>query len=100
MGRLARHVYTDSSTIRQLESLVEELPPNGHVVLLLKDGSSCNGVVSARPTVQLFRDPDEREGINATVQLQRPDVPDWSRHVWLDQIVRVEHLDSIMGSES
>ena len=34
------------------------------------------------------------------VQLQRPDVPDWSRRVGLDQIVRVEHPDSIMGSES
>jgi hypothetical protein len=100
MGRQAQRVYTDRASIRQLESLVDELPANGHVVLLLKDGSSCDGVVSMRPNVQLFRDPDECEGINATVQLQRPDVPDWSRHVWLDQIVRVEHLDSIMGSES
>ncbi|MHB1057489.1 MAG: DUF3247 family protein [Rhodanobacter sp.] len=100
MGRQAQHVYTDPASIRQLESLVGELPANGHVVLLLKDGSSCDGVVSTRPNVQVFRDADEREGINATVQLERPDVPDWKRHVWLDQIVRVEHLDSIMGSES
>lgn len=100
MGRQAEHVYTDPASIRRLESLIEELPANGHVVLLLKDGSRCDGVISTRPNVQVFRDADEHEGINATVQLQRPDVPDWSRHVWLDQIVRVEHLDSIMGSES
>lgn len=96
MGRHAEHVYTDNARIQRLESLVEALPDNGHVVLLLKDGSSCDGVVSVRPSVQVFRDSDENEGINATVRLERPDAPDWYRDVWLDEIVRVEHLDSIM----
>ena len=100
MGRQAERVYTDPASIRRLEALVGQLPANGHVVLLLEDGSSCDGVVSTRPNVQVFRDAQEREGINATVQLERPDVPDWNRHVWLDQIVRVEHLDSIMASEN
>ena len=100
MGRQAQHVYTDPASIQQIESLVDELPAHGHVVLLLKDGSSCDGVVMVRPTVQVFRDADDREGINATVLLERPDVPDWSRNVWLDQIVRVDHLDSAMASEN
>ncbi|KZC34783.1 hypothetical protein RHOFW510R12_32295, partial [Rhodanobacter sp. FW510-R12] len=99
-GRAAERVYTDRASIQQLESLVEELPANGHVVLLLKDGSSCDGVVVTRPNVQMFRDADEREGINATVRLERPDVPEWSQQVWLDQIVRVEHLDSSMAGEN
>jgi len=100
MGRQAQHVYTDPASIRQLESLIDELPANGHVVLLLKDGSSCDGVVSVQPSVRVFRDADEREGINARVQLQRPDVPEWSRRFWLDQVVRVEHLDSCLAGES
>jgi hypothetical protein len=100
MGRQAKRVYTDQASIRKLESLVDQLPANGHVVLLLKDGSSCDGVIITRPNVQVFRDGDEREGINATVQLERPDVPEWSRQVWLDQILRVEYLDSCMASES
>ncbi|HEY8328783.1 MAG TPA: DUF3247 family protein [Rhodanobacter sp.] len=100
MGRQAHHVYTDTVSIRKLESLIDELPANGHVVLLLKDGSSCDGVIVTQPNVQVFRDADEREGINATVQLERPDVPEWSRQVWLDQIVRVEYLDSGMAGES
>jgi hypothetical protein len=95
VGRQAQHVYTDPGSIRRLESLVEELPANGHVLLFLKDGSRCDGVVSARPNVQIFRDPDEREGINAEVRLERPDAPDWRQNVWLDEIARVEHLDSI-----
>jgi hypothetical protein len=100
MGRMAEHVYTDPREIRHLEHLVEALPPNGHVVLLLNDGSSEDGVVCARPSIQVFRDGEENEGINAVVRLERPDVPDWNRYIWLDQIRRVEHLDCVMGGES
>jgi hypothetical protein len=100
MGQLAEHVYTDQTSIQHIKSLIRELPANGHVVLLMKDGSSCDGVVATRPNVQLFRDPDEREGINAEVKLERPDVPDWKQNVWLDEIIRVEHLDSIRGGEN
>ncbi|HEY8682996.1 MAG TPA: DUF3247 family protein [Rhodanobacter sp.] len=97
MSRQAEHVYIDQASLRQLEALIAKLPTHGHVVLVLKDGSSCDGVVSTRPDVRLFHDADAREGINAEVQLQRPDVPDWSRHVWLDLVARVEHVDSIMA---
>jgi hypothetical protein len=100
MGRQAQCVYTDRASIHKLECLIGQLPANGHVVLLLRDGSSCDGVVSTRPNVQVFRDAQEHEGINATVRLQRPDVPEWIGQVWLDQVLRVEHLESIMGSES
>lgn len=100
MGRKAECVLTDEGGIRKLEALVHQLPANGHVVLLLRDGCSCDGVVAVRPSLQVFRDHDDREGINAEVMLERPDVPAWHRRIWLDQIVRVEHLDSVMGSES
>lgn len=100
MGKYAEHVYTDPAQIRHLEALIAELPANGHVVLLLNDGSSFDGVVCARPNVQVFRDEDDNEGINGVVRLERPDVPDWDCYVWLDDIRRVEHLDCTMGSES
>jgi hypothetical protein len=100
MGRKAECVLTDEGGIRELEMLVHQLPANGHVVLLLRDGSSCEGVVTVRPSLQVFRDHDDREGINAEVQLERPDVPTWHQRIWLDQIVQVEHLDSSMASES
>ncbi len=95
MGRLAEHVYTEPSQIRRLEHLVEQLPSSSHVVLLLHDGSSCDGIVCEQPSVQVFRDRDENEGINAVVRLERPDVPDWNCYVWLDDIRRVEHLGSL-----
>ncbi|PTG43316.1 DUF3247 domain-containing protein, partial [Staphylococcus chromogenes] len=37
---------------------------------------------------------------NAELRLERPREPAWNRRIWLDQIERVEHLDSILGSES
>lgn len=100
MGRSAEHVYTDAASVQTLEALVRELPTNGHVRLLLKDGEACEGVISERPNVQLYRNPSEQEGINGEVRLERPDAPDWHRWVWLDEIARVEHLDSTLGSES
>ena len=100
MGQNAPSVLVREDDIDRLEALVHQLPANGHVVLLLSDGSSCDGVVSMRPSVQVFRDPQGREGINAEVQLERPDVPTWHQRVWLDRIRRVEHVDSTMASES
>lgn len=100
MGRLATQVFTDPARIHQLEELVQALPTNGHVVLLLNDGTSYDGIVCERPNVQLFRDGQENEGINGVVRLERPDVPNWSCYVWLGDIRSVEHLDSTMGSET
>lgn len=100
MGRVAERVYTDPAKISHLESLVHELPTNGHVVLWLNDGSIYDGVVCERPNVQMFRDVWENEGINGVVRLERPDVPHWNCYVWLGDIRRVEHLDSTLGGES
>lgn len=100
MARSAEHVYTDAASVQRLEALVRELPTNGHVRLLLGDGAVCEGVVSERPNVQLYLDPAEQEGINGEVRLERPQEPDWHRWVWLDEIARVEHLDSTLGSET
>ncbi|PWK85918.1 DUF3247 family protein [Fulvimonas soli] len=100
MGRQAEHVYTDQASIHHLEALVRELPTNGHVRLSLKDGSRCDGFICERPNVQLFRDAEEREGFNGVVRLDHRGIGGWSRFVWLDQIARVEHLDSTLGSET
>jgi hypothetical protein len=100
MGSKAPHVVADDAGIRALEALVHELQGNSHVMVVLRDGSSCEGVVTVRPSVQVFRDDEGCEGMNAVLQLERPDAPTWHRRIWLDQIVRVEHLDSGLASEN
>lgn len=99
MGRLASKVYTDQGDIQRLRALISQLPAKGHVVLMLRDGSACDGVVETQPAVQVFRDAQQREGINGEVTLRRPDVPGWERRLWLDQIAHVEHLDSFLVGE-
>ena len=100
MSSDAPHVVTDDAGIRNLEALVRELQGNSRVVLFLRDGSTCEGMVTVRPSMQVFRDHEGVEGSNAEVQLERPVTPTWHRRIWLDQVVRVEHLDSGLASES
>ncbi|MEO7052931.1 MAG: DUF3247 family protein [Rhodanobacter sp.] len=100
MGSKAPDVITDEAGISRLERLVRELQGNSHVVVVLRDGTTCEGVVTVRPSMQVFRDQAGVEGSNAELQLERPATPAWHRRIWLDQIVRVEHLDSGLASES
>lgn len=100
MGRLASRVYTEQRDIQHLQALVSELPANGHAVLVLRDGGTCDEIVETRPDVQVFRDPQQHEGINGEVTLRRRDAPGWERRLWLDQIARVEYLDSTAGGEN
>jgi hypothetical protein len=101
MGRSAKHVYSDPASVQALKALASELPANGRVRLLLKNGDTCEGVIAERASVQVYFDPTEqREGINGELRLERPDQPDWHRWMWLDEIASVEHLDSTLGSES
>ncbi len=100
MGKHAGHVYTAPASIQQLEELIAELPANGHVAILLKDGSRCEGIISTRPNVQVFRDEDGVEGLNAELRLEQPGKPLEGRQLWLDQIAGIEHLNSTMGGEN
>jgi hypothetical protein len=50
--------------------------------------------------VQVFRDPKQTEGINVKVSLAYRDAPSRIQRVWLDQVARIEHLDSTLGDEN
>lgn len=100
MGAWAPQVCVDERDVQRLVALIAQLPAHGHVKLHMRDGSMHEGVVRTRPNVQVFRDPAETEGINVKVSLAYPDAPSRIQRVWLDQVERVEHLDSTMGSEN
>lgn len=86
--------------IERLRALITALPAHGRVVLHLRDGSTCAGVVHVRGSMQVFRDPDGQEGTNAEIALECPEVPGRIRYVWLDQVEHVQHLDSALASEN
>ena len=81
MGRGAECVYSDQASICALERVADRLLANSQGVLVMRDGCRCDGVVSAQPSVQIFHDDSELEGLNVRVTLLRPDVPEWSRQV-------------------
>lgn len=99
MSHQAERVYTDEASIRRLESLVDQLPAEVNVVLVMQDGSSCDGVVTFQPDVCVFHDATAHRGLNARVRLRRPDAPEWLRMVWLDQVLRVERLDFLSAGD-
>ncbi|MEO7072660.1 MAG: DUF3247 family protein [Rhodanobacter sp.] len=100
MSTQAPSVCTAQAAIGHLVVLIAALPAHGHVVLHLRDGSTLAGVVRVRASMQVFRDPRGLEGMNARVVLERPPEAGGITHVWLDQVERVQHLDSALASEN
>jgi hypothetical protein len=99
MGRIARTVFTEPDDIQRIERIVDELAVNARVRLHVVVGEPVEGIVTVTPTIQVFKTPDDQEGINGTVKLVDPRQPGWSGLVWLGDILRVEHLDSVtMGA--
>lgn len=100
MGRIAETVYTDQGDIARLEQWVEELAINARVRVHTRAEGVVEGVVMVTPTVQIYRDGADNEGVNGTVKLEDPQRPGWSSVVWLGEIVRVEHVDSVTTGAS
>lgn len=94
MGRRAEHIECTSAASGHIEALTRQLPANARVTVVQKDGTRYTGTVVERPITQVFEGPDGRHGINAVLRLEDPDVPTWNRQVWLDQVARVDTLDS------
>lgn len=100
MTRRAPSVCVTSAQVTRLVTLIGALPAHGHVVLALRDGSTLAGVVHVRASIEVCRGPDGNEGMNAAVLLENQSAPGGVQRVWLDQVARVEYLDSALGGEN
>lgn len=100
VSRRAPSVCVAKADVERLTALIAALPAHGQVVVQLRDGSTCVGVMHVRASMQVFRDPDGCEGMNAEIMLECPEAPDGIRHLWLDQVHQVEHLDSALAGEN
>ncbi|KLD78423.1 DUF3247 family protein [Xanthomonas hyacinthi] len=92
MTKYADAVHTDPDAIAALQAWLPHLPELAQVSLLLDDGSRVSGTVSIRPTLQTFRDRQEREGINGRVRLDDLLQPAQQHYIWLDRIREVQPL--------
>lgn len=97
MSQRAEHVYTGQADVKRLEQLVRQLPNDARVTLQCSDDSERTGIVTLRPTMQVFRGPDETDGMNAVLRFEDDAKPGIEQHIWLDSIVAVRKLDSISG---
>lgn len=94
MTKIIERVHTDQTEIALIESRIAELDDESIVEISLADGSKLKGVVTARPSVQTFRDAQGREGVNALLRLDDPDRPGRSHQVWLDEVTGIFRLGS------
>lgn len=93
MTQLADRVHRDAREIERLTALVADLPDAGLADLQLIDGSWRAAVVTTRPSLQTFLDPDGREGINAVVRIDDP-ATGRSDYLWIDEIARIRPVRS------
>jgi hypothetical protein len=96
MARVAPRVYASAADIARLEALACQLLQDERVEVVLEDGTTLRGVVEYQPSVQMFFDPQGREGSNAQVRLDLA-LDDAGRaagvrDLWLDDIRGVTHL--------
>lgn len=89
MTQFAEQVYTEQRDIARIESWAEQLQDEAMVAVRLADGGRVEGVVTARPTIQVFRDGDGREGLNAMVRIDDAGDPTCAHYLWLDRIVDI-----------
>ena len=94
MNEAPGHLYTRQEDIARMEALVSQLPDEAVVELHLTDGGAITGVVTTRPSVQVFRDGDGHEGFNAVVRIDDHRRPDVTHYLWLDRIASVTPLGS------
>jgi len=94
MSNTAERVHTDQAQIARLQARVKELQDETVVELRLVDGTIVTGVVAVRPSVQIFRDAEGREGTNAYVRIDDQVQPERWQYIWLDQIDNVTRLGS------
>jgi hypothetical protein len=87
-------VLTDASAVALLEASIAALPDEAKVQLTLDDGSVLRGIVTVRPSVQVFRMADGSQGVNAGLRLDDLESPGHTHYLWLDRVRDIFPLGS------
>jgi hypothetical protein len=95
MTQIAKQVFVDRADIDRLDHWITELAVNARVRITTHDDEIVEGLVMVTPTVQVFRDHDDIEGINGIVKLENLERSDRDQVVWLGDIRKLEHLDAV-----
>lgn len=94
MTKIAERVHQDRTEIAAIEARIAELDDEAIVEITMTDGTHRKGTVTARPTMQTFRDAQGNEGANSVLRLDDLKHPGQSHYLWVDRIAEVRHLGS------
>lgn len=94
MKEVPQLVYTQQEDLERLEARIVELPDEAVVRIQLRDGQQVEGVVTVRPSMQVFRNAEGVEGFNAVVRIDDRQNPARSYYLWMDQISEILRLGS------
>ena len=92
MSRVANRVYSDAADLARFEAIAVQLPQDARVAIVLDDGSVLQGIVTTTPTLQMFFDPQNNEGLNGMVRIEGLPAGSGDHSVWLDRIQAVTRL--------
>ncbi|WP_236551156.1 DUF3247 family protein [Luteimonas sp. 9C] len=87
-------LLTSREDLDALEARITLLDDEARVRVTLHDGSVVEGTVSARPTLEVFRNADGDEGHNARLRLDDLVQPETAHHVWVGDVRDIERLGS------
>jgi Protein of unknown function (DUF3247) len=92
MSQTPARIFTSREDLDAIEKRIVLLDDEARVRVTLEDGSIVEGTVSARPTLEIFRNSDGDEGHNARLRLdglERPEIP---HYVWVGDVRDIERL--------
>jgi len=92
MSQTPPRLHTSRDDLDRIEQCIAELDDEARVRVTLDSGARIDGVVSARPTLEVFRDADGSEGHNARLRLDDLAAPDVPHFLWVGEIVGIERL--------
>lgn len=94
MNEHPERLLAGDAAVAHLNALILALDDEEQVRLTLDDGQLVEGVVAARPSLQVFREGDGNQGCNALLRLEplTGDAP--PHYLWLDRIREVFRLGS------
>ena len=92
MSQTPARIFTSREDLDAIEERIVLLDDEARVRVTLDDGSVVEGTVSARPTLEIFRNRDGDEGHNARLRLDDLAQPATPHYVWVGDVRDIEQL--------
>ena len=94
MSQTPPRIFTSREDLDTIEQRIVLRDDEARVRITLEDGSVVEGTVSARPTLEIFRNSDGDEGHNARLRLDDLLRPESPHFIWLGDVRDIERLGS------